>query len=196
MGHRYHAIVLLANLMDRDARLNAESRARADRAAQLLQAGLAPFVLCCGWAYRADSPVAIGVALRDYLLHAGVAPSQLQVEERSRDTVGDAVYSRLRLGPAAPLVVTSDYHVDRTREVFGFVYGLPVEVEGAPVAAADRAAAEAESLAAFRRTFAGVQAGDIARIEARMLAKHPLYNGEMAPKFEAGQGRGTGGDPR
>lgn len=162
---------------------NAESRARADAAAARYRAGDAPLIVPCGWDYRSDTRLAIADSLRDYLIALGIPAAAIVPERRSRDTVGDAVYTRMAGACPRPLVVTSDYHASRAREIFSFVYGRDVDVLGVPVPAVPEAdAAERGSLAAFRRTFEGIAAGDIAQIERRMLARHPFYNGEVDPR--------------
>lgn len=182
MAEEYHAILLLANLMDGEGNPNVESRARADAAAQAWRQGRAPLIVPCGWAYRADTDLTIAEALSRYLQSTGIPAQAIVTETRSRDTVGDAVYTRETGAWPRPLVVTSDYHAERTRQVFAFVYGYPVTVEGAPSNAGDRLEAEQASLRAFRDTFAGVPAGDIQAIHARMLAAHPFYREGASPR--------------
>jgi uncharacterized SAM-binding protein YcdF (DUF218 family) len=175
--------------MDHLGNLNAESRARVDRAARVIHEGDAPLLVTCGWAYRGDSDICIADAMKDYAertLH--IDPSAIVAERAPRDTVGDAVFTKRNL--AAPrcwsqvLVVTSDYHLQRACTVFSFVYGPTIQVTGlgAPgEATLHRESSEAQSLAAFRNTFHSIAAGDDAAIFERLLTKHPFYNGEIFP---------------
>ena len=104
----------------------------------------------------------------------------------SRDTVGDAYFTKVNL--VVPrfwkkvLVVTSDYHVSRTQEIFSFIYGVDVDVMvyGAPMVALndDVERGELTSLKAFRDTFSGVLSGDDAAILMRLRERHPFYNGK------------------
>jgi hypothetical protein len=188
MPKTYHAIVLLANLMSDDGTLNHESRARADTAAAEFMAGRAPIVVPCGWAYLPGNPLPIADALRSYLIGLGVPPGSIVTEPRSRDTVGDAVLTRLSGRFPRPVVVTSDYHADRAGQIFSFVHGCQVDVipsdsdsDSDSQAVAARDARERDSLEAFRRTFAGVGSGDLPAILQRMLASHPFYNGQVYP---------------
>lgn len=183
----YDAAIVLANLMDAQGRLNDETRSRMDRAIALYRAGDAPLIVTSGWDYRDDSDVAIAVAMRRYAREAhGVPESALIAETSARDTVGDAVFTKLHLalphGWTRIAVVTSAYHGARSLEVFSFVYGPAFHVALRTAESADTPAlreAEAQSIAAFHRTFDGVSPGDDAQILARLRARHPFYNGSV-----------------
>ncbi|AON54536.1 YdcF family protein [Herbaspirillum seropedicae] len=184
---RYDALIVLANEMDINGRLNEESAARADLAARLAQEGEIGWIVTSGWAYRADTDICIADAFKDYLMSVhGIAPARILTEVGARDTVGDAVFTRSNAvaahGWRRLCVVTSDYHVARTQAVFNFVYGpdFVVDVRGAAVGRKDGVEVrEAASIAAFRATFEGVRAGAIADIMTRLGERHPFYNGEI-----------------
>lgn len=186
---RYDAIVVLSNLMEQDGTLNDESRERMDLAVREFSRGYASVIVTCGWAYRADTPVTIAEAMREYAVKVGVPSNAVIAESKSRDTVGHAIFTKATL--AIPnrwrklLVVTSDYHVDRALEIFNFVYGMKyvIEVRGAatrfPEASAKR---EHQAIQEFRNTFADVMPGDDDAIFQRLRERHPLYNGVAHPK--------------
>jgi uncharacterized SAM-binding protein YcdF (DUF218 family) len=185
--YRYDAVIVLANMMDRHGRLNAETRARVDLACQAVRSGDAPLLVTCGSADRLEGEMTIAEAMRrDALDVHGLPDAAVETEPASRDTVGDAVFTKRHI--AAPrhwsrvLVVTSAYHLARAIEIFNFVYGPLIEVDGRAAASDDNALlreGEARSLAAFQATFAGVAAGDDAAIFERLRTRHPLYNGEV-----------------
>lgn len=186
--------IVLANLMSETGELNAETAARVDLAAQIEQIEGSTLILLCGWPYRADSDIAIADGMREYLLAKHPAFSQkARCQRLSRDTVGDAVFSRIYLenligGLATCLVnvFTSDYHVDRTREIFKFVFGrtCSVSVSGAPgFRCEDSATREADSLAAFRSTFVNALPGDLNSIYSTLRNRHPFYNGQVYPRI-------------
>lgn len=188
---RYDAAIVLANLMDAQGRLNEETRARMDCAIELFKAARVPLIVTSGWNYRDDSDLAIAVAMRRYALaEHGLPEHALIAETSARDTVGDAVFTKLHLAIprnwSSIAVVTSAYHGARSLEVFSFVYGpgfhvrlFTAESAGTPVLAE----AEARSLTAFRRTFDGVTPGDDATIVERLRTQHPFYNGSVYPGF-------------
>ena len=149
--------------------------------------GEAPVLVTCGWDYRDDSEIRIAEAMSQHAIqHLLMDKSQIITEPHSRDTVGDAVFTKRNLvNPyrwRSVLVVTTNYHVNRTREIFSFIYGRNVDVAGAE--SPDSAAlvtSEAKSLEAFRSTFNGVPAGNDEAIYQRLRTAHPFYNGEVYP---------------
>jgi uncharacterized SAM-binding protein YcdF (DUF218 family) len=187
------ALIVLANEMGADGTLTDESLARAGLTLRIARERPTDLVVTCGWPYRPDSAVAIADAFKDHLVGQGLPAERIVPEVTSRDTVGDAVFTRAKVidprGIARLRVVTSAYHVARTRRIFGFVYGdgYDVTVLGAtvpePPGAAER---EAASLAAFRRTFAGVNPGDLPSILEALRTRHPFYDGTVHPALEAG----------
>lgn len=190
MNSRYRpdAVLVLANLMDRQGRLNPETQARVETAVSEMRRVCAPLLVTCGWAYRDDSDLCIADAMRRHAVALGVEPDAVIPERTPRDTVGDAVFTRRNLAIprrwSGVLVVTSQYHAARTREIFSFVYGpdIQVDVTGAPsddTAALE--ASEARSTTAFRSTFQGVNPGDDHAIFTRLREKHPFYNGDIFP---------------
>jgi len=181
------AIIVLANLMDAGGNLNGETKARLLKAVDLLKAGKAVQIVPCGWAYRDDSDICIADAMA---FHAefvmGIPKSKIVTENTSRDTVGDAVFTKRNLANPRNwknvTVVTSAYHADRTREIFSFVYGRTIEVvEAESNDTASLRASEAKSTKAFRATFSGVVHGDDTAIFDRLRHSHPFYNGEVYP---------------
>jgi uncharacterized SAM-binding protein YcdF (DUF218 family) len=182
------AVILLAHLMDADGTPGTETRARADLAARLAS-GTDCKVALMGWAYRPDTDLCISDAMAGYLQAThGFAKSKLLIDRRSRDTVGDAVFSKMMLTGISTnreiVVATSDYHADRALKVFRFVYGpdWQVSVTGAAVGSTDEQRLhERQSLAAFERAFEGIASGDDKRIRATLVTKHPYYNGEVHP---------------
>ncbi len=64
----------------------------------------------------------------EYLIQQGVDPAQLLTEISSYDTIGNAYFSRLLFAEPANmqhiLVITSDFHLSRTRATFEWIYGL------------------------------------------------------------------------
>jgi len=177
--------------MDAEGNLNAESAARAACAAKIYTTGQAPLIVTCGWAYRDDSTLCIADAFASHLeSHHGVPKNDILVERSSRDTVGDAVFTKINF--AIPhqwknlLIITSDYHVVRTQQIFRFIYGndYSIQVVGSE-SNAKSTAIEAEnlSLIAFKKTFDGVASGDTGEIIDRLSLSHPFYNGQVYEKI-------------
>ncbi len=188
---RYDAVIALANMMDRHGNLNAETRARVEVAARAIHDGRSPLLVCCGWAHP-DFDTCIADAMKRYAVDRhGVAASAIVTEPAPRDTVGEAVFTKRNLaGPrgwSRVLVVTSRYHLPRSLTIFSFVYGSAIRVDGTSADSADsdeRQESEAQSIAAFRKTFEGIAPGDDAAIFERLRNRHPFYNGDVYPRLE------------
>lgn len=184
-----NAIIVLANSMDAGGNLNSETLARLSTAVDRLRAEEALLIVTCGWAYRSDSDICIGDAMASHAEFAmGIPKSKIISETTSRDTVGDAVFTKRNLanprGWQNIIVVTSAYHSARTREVFSFIYGRKIDVVSA--ASEDTLLlreSEAKSIDAFRDTFSGVMPGDDEAIFDRLTSTHPFYNGEVYPRI-------------
>ena len=73
-------------------------------------------------------PIFEARAAAAYLASRGVDPRQLLTEISSYDTIGNAYYSRLLFAEPMALhkllVITSEFHLPRTRMAFEWVYGL------------------------------------------------------------------------
>ncbi len=189
----YSAIIVLGNLMDKEGKLNTESSSRMEVAIDAFNNNQAPYIITCGWAYRDDSPIAIADAMKMYAIETGGVPSGSVITEvNSRDTVGDAVFTKiniaLNVGWNNFLVVTSDYHISRTYEIFTYVYGeqYSFKVIGAATDT-DRnqelSENEKKSIHAFHETFLGIEAGNVELIYERLCEKHPYYNGLVHPRI-------------
>ena len=123
------AIVLLAHEMDSNGFLSLESALRADAVGRLARLNPEAMVIAPGWAYRKDTKTPVGQAMKDYLVDTwGIHENRIFVDSHSKDTVGDAVFSRLHvnaLGEFDEIVVTtSSYHIGRAMTIFEFVFDV------------------------------------------------------------------------
>ena len=187
----FDCIIILANEMDSQGNLNRESNARLRLGSSLFKDAESNKIICCGWDYRPDSDLEIGVAMKNEAIRLGIPGENIIVECNSRDTVGDALFTkRLIVEPNSwkrLLVVTSDYHVDRTAIIFQFIYGkgYHLEFRGAgDFGSAEKVEAEDNSLRAFHKTFEGIDAGNTERIANALMEKHPFYNGRIYSKVK------------
>jgi uncharacterized SAM-binding protein YcdF (DUF218 family) len=184
----YDAIIVLANMMDRVGILNKESSLRANLAAKLMVELNVPYIITCGWACRRDSSIYIADAFKSYLISIGISSDKIITEINSRDTVGDAVFTKKNVSEPMGFnnlcIVTSNYHIPRTSKIFNFVYGsnYTITVEGANLNFNEALISkELESECAFKRTFSNVDAGNFDQIMNALRSNHPFYNGDIYP---------------
>jgi len=187
---KYDCIIVLANEMDINGNLNAESLGRINLACEQYFNKVSDKLITCGWDYRKDSELFIGNVLKSYAINLGVPAEVIIAELNSRDTVGDAFFTKVNIIEKTNwknlLVVTSDYHVLRTAKIFNFIYGPSYEINviGAPGSeSAEKKISEEKSTIAFENTFKGVEPGNDKEIFERLSNSHPFYNGKIYSKI-------------
>jgi DUF218 domain len=129
----YDAILVPGGGVREGGRLPSWVRRRLDRAVELQRGGYI-VTLSAGTPHRAQPlddrgfPIFESVAGARYLVRAGVRPERILVEACSYDTIGNAYFSRvIHVDPRCMrrlLVITSDFHMPRTRAVFQWMYSL------------------------------------------------------------------------
>jgi uncharacterized SAM-binding protein YcdF (DUF218 family) len=185
------AVIVLAHQMDENGLLNSESKARANKAVEILKEREISHIVTCGWAYRDDSDITIADSFKCYIVNSlGINPNKVITELNSRDTVGDAFFTKINLALLlnwkSLCVVTSDYHVKRAQEIFSFIYGNDISLEVYGVSVVHDVSIisnELNSIEAFRETFLGVTMGNNIEILKRLKECHPFYNGKVYKKI-------------
>ena len=128
---RADAIVVLGCRMPRDGRPGGALERRVAHAAELWRRGEAPLLLLSGGGGHQRSEAD---AMRELALAEGVPASALLLEDRSRDTIENAVFSAAVLREKSlrrVIVVSEAYHLLRARILFKAA-GLEVVATSAP----------------------------------------------------------------
>ena len=184
------AIVILSHLMDGNGKLEDESMKRGNLAIDTFQKkNNIDLILTIGWAYRKDIFIPIGLSVRKYLISKGVKEHLIKTDINSRDTVGDAVFSKINFVDIYDIdklyVVTSDYHTSRTQEIFERVMPIDIEILGCTTSKLRSSkSSEIDSLAAFRETFKYTNFQSNNSLLETLRSKHPFYNGEIHNKID------------
>ena len=135
------------------------------------------------------------VLAASYLAEKGVAPTRLLTETCSYDTLGNAYFARTihtdPLSLSRLKVITSEFHMPRTRAIFDFVFGLSdarqaqavlqyhLSFEASANAGLDskvlqaRTAREQQSLNGFQQRSAGVST--LAELHRWLFSDHDAY---------------------
>jgi len=186
----FDCIIVLANEMDKEGNLNLESESRIKLASDTYFNNPSATLITCGWNYRKDSKLFIGDVMKNYAVKLGVPFNKILTEINSRDTVGDAFFTKLNFLNSNKwgniLVITSDYHVFRTSKIFKFIYGSQYEINvigSYGFDSLEKQISEKISLTAFERTFENIKEGDELKIYERLSTQHPFYNGDVYPKI-------------
>lgn len=104
------------------------------------------------------------------------------LENRSLDTIGNAFFcSSLLEGLEYDnvIVVTSPYHINRSRYLFSFMLGHKVSYRTFGRVPADYTKEERKSLQMAREMMKGIKRGDLEAIWKRMSDVHPLYSADV-----------------
>ena len=121
----------------------------------------------------------------------GYKPNDLVLTEiNPRDTVGDAVFTKINIVKKKSLnnllIVTSDYHVLRVHKIFSYIYGeqYTIKVLGSKTNKEMKLLGqEKKSLKQFNKTFNDIKSGNDDLIYQRLCSEHPYYNGDIYPKI-------------
>ncbi|MEO0947263.1 MAG: YdcF family protein [Cyanobacteria bacterium J06641_5] len=75
---------------------------------------------------RKGFPIFESVAAANYLIQHGVEPHQILYETSSYDTIGNAYFAKVihidPLGLSKLLIITSEFHMERTKAIFEWIY--------------------------------------------------------------------------
>ena len=183
-------IIVLGNLMDKSGQLNKESCSRLDLAIDVFRKNKYSFMITCGWDYYAEYNIAIADAMKSYIVNnSHISHELVLTETNSRDTVGDAIFTKINIVKKKSLnnllIVTSDYHVFRTHTIFSYIYGEEYIVKVIGVKTNKKkelSEREDKSLNVFYKTFNGIKSGDDVLIYKRLCTDHPYYNADIYPK--------------
>jgi uncharacterized SAM-binding protein YcdF (DUF218 family) len=116
--------------------------------------------------------------MADRIIGAGIDPSRVFLEDRSRDTLSNAAYVAQRylskVTPRPIVIVTSPFHMARSLETFALVLGPGWPLEAYLSARGPRedahALTEERYLGNTRARLAGVTPGDLPTILERVRA--------------------------
>ena len=172
--------VVLGGGFSADATPSASTVARARAAAHLAQKRPSLAIVTSGSHGDGPAPAKSEAAIMaDLIAAAGVPRERLFLEERSRDTIGNAVEVAARylarIEPRPIYLVTSPFHLERALVSFRNVLGFAWQVQA--VAAEDtdddlkRANSETTLLQETFAFFEGIRPGDMATIDKRYRAR-------------------------
>jgi len=151
-------------------------------------------------------PITEAGAAARYLCELRVAPEFIATETSSIDTIGNAFFSRVihaePRGWRRLTVVTSKFHLERTRAIFEDVYSLPLRTgvsvdytlefvatsnRGVPEEElSDREAREARSLASWRETWRANGFTSLAMFHQWLFSIHACYAANRNPERISG----------
>lgn len=125
-------IVVLGGGIDKKGHLPQHVKERLKRAAEIFKKTKKAKILLCGkysFLYPKDSlpPRTEAEAMRDYLLKLGIPEKVIFLEKKSKDSISNAYYAKklyfLPRQEKQAKVITSEYHLPRTKYIFQKIFG-------------------------------------------------------------------------
>jgi uncharacterized SAM-binding protein YcdF (DUF218 family) len=182
-------IIVLGGGIEHDGSLPEIARARTDRAVDLYTRGIAPRLLFsgrCGLKEPPVAPISEAAAMADRAMALGVPGENIHLEETSRDTIGNAYFTRTCFvepnGWTRLRIVTSDFHVPRAAMVFERILGVTYDISftvvpthATPQARAALAREETAIMTVLQEWLNRIDGVDPAAIEKLIRDEHPGY---------------------
>lgn len=192
MNKEYPTIVVLSNDINPDGTLREDVRRRTDGGIILYNAGLTDKLTMSGKCTtlkegKMEADITQAEAMIRHALKYGVTRENLIREDKSITTVGQAYC--VKRGLAVPNnweklgVLTSDFHIERTRSIFDFIFGPDFKIDYISVPSEyhgdqEMIDAETKRLELFRNFWKGVRRGDDEAIAEKMHTEFPFYKGK------------------
>jgi|SRR3989344_1823599 len=189
---KYDTVVLLSHKLNPDGSMTSQGISRLNGCVDLYRKNIASTITVSGNYTRKrydnnnvkDSDFYIYI--KDYLISKKNIPSKnVFLEMVSLDTIGNAVFTKkdivLPNGWKKLIILSNDYHMNRVKKIFNFVFGDGYELLFYGVKTDNNdiylrtPEEEEDSLQFFLRNFKDVKAGDDARILERLYKFHSLY---------------------
>jgi len=195
------AIIILGSGINQDGSLPDNLKLRVSKGVQLYTQGLAKNIVMSGnYSFWLDDSREIpfrseASAMREYALMLGVLETDIFIEEKSKDTLGNAFFTKIdyleKNDWKQVMVVTSDFHLKRTKFVFDHVLGPQYAIEYYPVLldlSADekreKEARETNTTNILRALMRDIPSGDTEAIRKAMHQKHPGYAANPEISFD------------
>lgn len=182
------AILVLGGGVLPDGTLPLVPRTRVERAVELFRGGIAPRMVLSGLCGLMEPVPAVSeaAAMAAYAVELGVPREALLLEEESRDTLGNAYFTRERYlephGWSSIRVVTSDFHLSRAAWVFRKVLGGSYDFSFVSAASGltpreliDRAVEECRILIFLNEWLQALEEADDAALDRLIEHEHPGY---------------------
>lgn len=182
-------IIILAGGIEPDGSLPKIPKLRTAKGIELFSSGVAPKIIMSGnygfWLEK--QPVRPEAeAMKEYAISLDVPEDVVLKEDISKDTIGNAYFCKTKfLEPnnwKNIVVVTSEYHMPRTRYIFEKVLGSDYKIEFVPVDSrlnpedlAAKIDKENKTTEFLKKWFDSIKTGDTEAIRNLMYTKHPGY---------------------
>lgn len=182
-------IIILGGGIEPDGSLPEIPKLRINKGIELFKSNVAPKIIVSGnyGFWLEEKPIrSEAEAMKEYALGLGVSDDAILKEDVSKDTIGNAYFCRLNfLEPNSwhnVVVVTSEYHIPRTKYIFEKVLGNGYQIEFVSVNSqltldqlTTQTNKENKTIEFLKKWFDSIEPGDMNAIRELMYTKHPGY---------------------
>jgi uncharacterized SAM-binding protein YcdF (DUF218 family) len=183
------AIIILGGGITEEGSLPDIPKFRADKGLELFKAGVADNIVISGrygFLLGYVPPTTEARIMKDYLVSLGANEKNIFLEEKSTDTIGNAYYAKqilLDKNWKDVVVVTSDFHIERTKYIFSKVFGkdiFSVSYETAPSDLPtkqyqENLTFEEKILVVIKNLLDKIEDGNDDQVRTFLMADHPGY---------------------
>lgn len=180
------AVVCLSHQLDVHNQLSNDSLKRLNMACKIYKEKKCAFLVTTGWAYKKELKKPLSSIMAEHAHRNFKIPlDRIFQEPKAKDTVGEAYFIKKNFflnnkNLKKFHIVTSDWHLERAKEIFKFIFGLSEDpklnfypIEG------DQTLKEKEkrnkSIIEFRKMMKSCNRGDLSEIYYKMNKYHSLY---------------------
>ncbi len=164
--------------------IHPELKGRMDTGIDVFKKKSAKYLILSGGKSNPSIDVSEAEVMRDYALNSGIPSEKIILEEDSKDTIGNAYFTRKLIDKLdysdipEIYVVSSCYHMRRMEYIFGRCYGEKYSLSFDYCFSFDNKEAkkkEDRSIKLAEQFFKGIAPGDMDEIGRRLFSIHTLY---------------------
>jgi len=127
MNEKFDCAVILGFKLKKKNKIPSVLKSRLNVAIRLYKKGLFEKFVVVGGMTNKNLDITEAEAMKRYLIRKGIHSRNILKEETSLDTIGNAFFLKQKiLNPRMwknLIVITSDFHLERTRIIFGKIFG-------------------------------------------------------------------------
>jgi len=180
------AVICLSHQLDEKNNLSLDSIKRLRKSFQVFNENSCESFITTGWKIKKDLQKPLSSIMADYVVkNSNISRDSIFEETNAKDTVGEAVFIKKNFFLTHNdfnkiYVITSDWHLNRAKEIFEFVFGDKDD----PVLHFKKVSGESKckvmedsntSIIKFREMVDSCKRGNIEEIYSKMLLEHTLY---------------------
>jgi len=179
--------ICLSHELSAEGVLSFDSHLRISKASEVFKEKECDLLITTGWKNHKLLDQSVSEFMANEAINKFNIPEEKIIKEsKPKDTVGEAVYTKLRIYKDFAFerliiyIVTSDWHVSRAEEIFNFVYADNntkldfIEIMGSKEESINEI--DKDSISEFRSLISDCTPGDINKIYQSMKKDHKLYS--------------------